>query len=41
MQKIADAEPFRVPPTIEDAGILTEVADALHTKGYAKDAAPA
>jgi propionyl-CoA synthetase len=41
MQKIANAETFRTPPTIEDASVLDEVAEALHAKGYAKDPAPA
>jgi propionyl-CoA synthetase len=41
MQKIANAEAFRVPPTIEDPAILGEVAGALRMKGYAKDVAPA
>jgi propionyl-CoA synthetase len=41
MQKIANAEEFRVPPTIEDAAVLGEVTEALQAKGYAKDVAPA
>ena len=41
MQKIANAEEFRVPPTIEDESVLGEVTEALHAKGYAKDATPA
>jgi propionyl-CoA synthetase len=41
MQKIANAEEFRVPPTIEDESVLGEVTEALQAKGYAKDAAPA
>jgi propionyl-CoA synthetase len=41
MQKIANAETFKVPPTIEDASVLGEVAEALQAKGFAKDVAPA
>ena len=41
MQKIANAEEFRVPPTIEDESVLGEVTEALHAKGYAKDPTPA
>jgi propionyl-CoA synthetase len=41
MQKIANAESFRVPPTIEDASVLSEVTEALQAKGFAKDVAPA
>lgn len=40
MQKMANAEQFRVPPTIEDAIVLDEVAGALQTRGYTKDVAP-
>ena len=29
MQKIADHQEFKVPPTIEDAAVLTEIAEAL------------
>ncbi len=29
MQKIADGEPYRTPPTIDDPEILTEIAEAL------------
>jgi propionyl-CoA synthetase len=41
MQKIANAETFKVPPTIEDASVLGEVTEALQAKGFAKDVAPA
>jgi propionyl-CoA synthetase len=36
MQKIADGEDYRVPPTIEDATALIEVTEALSQAGYAK-----
>jgi propionyl-CoA synthetase len=35
MRKIADAEPFEVPATIDDPVILDEVREALRTLGYA------
>ncbi|BAI72791.1 AMP-dependent synthetase and ligase [Azospirillum sp. B510] len=36
MQKIADSQDYRMPATIDDPGILPEIADALKTLGYAK-----
>lgn len=39
MRKIADAEPFQVPPTIDDPAILEEIKVALRDLGYAKDSA--
>ncbi len=36
MRKIADGEPFTVPPTIEDPSALEEITSALRTLGYAK-----
>jgi len=36
MQKIADSVDYKVPATIDDPGILPEIADALKTLGYAK-----
>ncbi len=35
MRKIADSEPYRVPATIDDPGILDELRTALQTLGYA------
>jgi propionyl-CoA synthetase len=35
MRKIADSEEFKVPATIEDPDVLTEVESALKTLGYA------
>ncbi|ACI99239.1 propionyl-CoA synthetase [Rhodospirillum centenum] len=37
MQKIADAEPWKMPATIDDPMILEEIGDALRTIGYAVD----
>lgn len=37
MQKIADGEEYAMPATIDDPVILTEIADALRTTGYAKE----
>ncbi|WP_207458764.1 propionyl-CoA synthetase [Azospirillum sp. SYSU D00513] len=37
MQKIADAQDYRMPATIDDPAILPEIAEALRTLGYAKD----
>src|SRR5690606_40709864 len=37
MRKIADAEPYKAPATIDDPAILDEVAAALRTIGYAKE----
>jgi propionyl-CoA synthetase len=36
MRKIADGQDYRVPPTIDDPGILDEVTDALKAIGYGK-----
>jgi propionyl-CoA synthetase len=36
MRRIADAEPFEVPATIDDPVILDEVREALKTLGYAR-----
>jgi len=36
MQKIADSVDYKVPATIDDPGILPEIAEALQTLGYAK-----
>jgi propionyl-CoA synthetase len=36
MQKIADSQEYKMPATIDDPGILPEIADALKTLGYAK-----
>ena len=41
MQKIADAEPFQVPATIDDASVLDDVRRALQTLGYAREAGAA
>ncbi|HEX4935193.1 MAG TPA: propionyl-CoA synthetase, partial [Gemmatimonadaceae bacterium] len=38
MRKIADGEPYAVPPTIDDPAVLDEVRDALQSLGYARDA---
>jgi propionyl-CoA synthetase len=38
MRKIADAESYQVPPTIDDPAILDEVKAALRELGYARDA---
>ncbi|MBG62989.1 MAG: propionyl-CoA synthetase [Roseobacter sp.] len=37
MVKLADAEPFKLPATIDDPAILDEIKSALQTIGYAKD----
>jgi propionyl-CoA synthetase len=34
MQKIANGEPYKMPPTIDDPQILTEIAGALARLGY-------
>ena len=39
MRKIADSEPYRVPPTIDDPAILDEIREALRGLGYAADPA--
>jgi propionyl-CoA synthetase len=36
MRKIADSEPYRTPPTIEDPAVLDEIRDVLRAKGYAR-----
>ena len=36
MQKIADNQDYKMPATIDDPGILPEIAEALQTLGYAK-----
>jgi propionyl-CoA synthetase len=36
MQKIADAQEFRMPATIDDPAILGEITEALQPMGYAK-----
>lgn len=38
MQKIADDDAWKMPATIDDPVILDEIAEALKTVGYAKDA---
>jgi propionyl-CoA synthetase len=35
MQKIADSEDYKMPATIDDPGILPEIAEALKSLGYA------
>jgi propionyl-CoA synthetase len=35
IRKIADGEPWRVPPTIDDPAILDEITEALKQRGYA------
>jgi len=39
MRKIADGEEYKVPSTIDDPAILTEIGEALHTIGYGKSPA--
>jgi propionyl-CoA synthetase len=41
MRQIADGEPYRMPPTIDDPGSLDEVRTVLRTLGYAKTTAAA
>ena len=36
MKKIADGQSWAMPATIEDAGVLDEIAKALRALGYAK-----
>ena len=36
MQKIADNQDYKMPATIDDPGILPEIAEALQSLGYAK-----
>jgi len=38
MQKIADDQDWNMPATIDDPAILDEIAVALHSAGYAKEA---
>jgi propionyl-CoA synthetase len=35
MQKIADGQDYKMPATIDDSGVLTDIADALKQAGYA------
>src|SRR5258706_12487507 len=37
LRKIADSEPYRVPPTIDDPAILDEIRALLRDAGYARD----
>ncbi|HEY0837657.1 MAG TPA: propionyl-CoA synthetase [Azospirillum sp.] len=37
MQKIADNQDYKAPATIDDPGILPEIAEALQSLGYAKE----
>jgi len=37
MRKIADAESYQVPPTIDDPAILEEIKTALRGLGYARE----
>ena len=37
MRQIADGEPYRIPPTIDDPAILDEVKVALQQLGYARE----
>ena len=37
MKKIADGDEYKVPATIDDPVILSEITDALQTAGYAKE----
>jgi propionyl-CoA synthetase len=41
MQKIADSQEYKMPATIDDPTILTEIGDALRQIGYASPAAQA
>jgi propionyl-CoA synthetase len=36
MQKIADGQDYKVPATIEDPAVLTEIDESLRRVGYAK-----
>jgi len=36
MQKIADGQQYKVPATIEDSAVLTEIDERLRHVGYAK-----
>jgi propionyl-CoA synthetase len=37
LRRIADSEPYRVPPTIDDPAILDEIGALLRDAGYARD----
>jgi propionyl-CoA synthetase len=37
LQKIADAQPYETPATIDDPTILTEIEHALRGVGYARE----
>jgi propionyl-CoA synthetase len=39
MRQIADGEPYKMPPTIDDAATLDEVRTALERLGYARTTA--
>jgi propionyl-CoA synthetase len=39
MRQIADGEPYRIPPTIDDPATLDEVRSALERLGYARESA--
>jgi propionyl-CoA synthetase len=41
MRRIADGDPYRVPPTIDDTATLEEIRAALQTVGYARETASA
>ena len=36
MRKIADSEPYRTPPTIDDPASLDEIREVLRARGYAR-----
>jgi propionyl-CoA synthetase len=38
LQKIADAEEYKMPATIDDPAILADIQDVLRQIGYAKQA---
>jgi propionyl-CoA synthetase len=40
MQKMADGLPWTMPATIEDPGVLDDIAETLKTHGYAHDGTP-
>jgi propionyl-CoA synthetase len=37
MRRIADAEPFQVPATIDEPAVLDGIRTALQAAGYARD----
>jgi propionyl-CoA synthetase len=39
MRQIADGEPYKVPPTIDDPATLDEIRLVLEQMGYARDSA--